>query len=145
MGKHEQKGKGYGFDEKSPRYDGMRATSKYADCCPPEKAIGEHNFDSISPIFNQQGKGYTNLSKRVRKSLKRSIVSPTKKMSKKVLGKLRKLSKGLRRKKSKSKSKSKSRKQKGGAACAVPPNSNHRDPSERKFGCRQGEWTPDCV
>ena len=141
MGKHgkDQKGRGYGFDDKSPKYGGMRANSKYEDCCPPEKATSEHRIDSISPILNQRGAGYAKLSKRVRKSLKRSVVSPTKKMSKKVLGKLRKLSKGLRRKKSKS------RKQKGGAACPKRPESNHRDPSERKFGCRQGKWTPDCI
>ena len=140
MGNHgkEQKGRGYGFAG-GAGHKGMPNIEGYNDCCPPETATSKHNVDSISPIFNQRGRGYAKLSKRVRKSLKRSVVSPIKKRSKKVLGKLRKLSKGLRRKKSKS------RKQRGGADCPKRPESNHRDPSERKFGCRQGKWTPDCV
>ena len=138
----EQTGKGYGYGPKSPRYGGMRATTKYADCCPPVTKTENHNVDSISGMF-QKGAGLRKLSKRVRKGLKMKVVRPTKKMSKKVSktvgGKVRKLSKRLRRKKSKS------RKHKGGAACPNRPESDHRNPSDRTFGCRQGKWTPDCI
>lgn len=134
MAKHgkEQKGKGYEFAGGKGR-KGMPNVKGYSDCCPPVK---NPNVDSISSIF-QKGAGYRKLSKRVRNSVKRRLVTPTKSLTKKVVGKARKLTKRLRRKNSK--------KQRGGAACPNRPKSDHRDPSKRKFGCRQDKWTPDCI
>ena len=141
MGKHEQKGKGYGFNEKSPRYGGMRATSKYSDCCPPTTQTNSHKVDSIGPIL--KGGSYKKMSKRAKNSVKRARNSlkrgtnSVRRFSKNVAGKVRKLTKKLRKRKGKS--------QRGGAVCPKAPLSNHNDPSKRKFGCRQGKWTPDCV
>lgn len=134
MAKHgkEQKGKGYEFAG-GKGHKGMPNVKGYSDCCPPVK---KPNVDSISGMF-QKGAGYRKLSKRVRNSVKRRLVTPTKSLIKKVVGKARKLTKKMKRKKSK--------KQSGGAACPTRPKSNHRDPSKRKFGCRQDKWTPDCI
>ena len=136
MAKHgkEQKGKGYEFAG-GKGHKGMPNVKEYSDCCPPVTRPENMKIDSISSIL--KGGGYRKLSKRVRNSVKRNVITPTKSLTKNVLGKVRKLTKKMKRKKSK--------KQRGGAACPNRPKSNHRDPSKRKFGCRQDKWTPDCI
>lgn len=137
MAKHgkEQKGKGYEFAG-GKGYKGVPNVKSYRGCCPPVTKPENMKIDSISGMF-QKGAGYRKLSKRVRNSVKRNVLTPTKSLTKNVLGKVRKLTKKMKRKKSK--------KQRGGAACPNRPKSDHRDPSKRKFGCRQDKWTPDCI
>ena len=136
MAKHgkEQKGKGYEFAG-GKGHKGMPNVKGYSDCCPPVTKPKNMKIDSISGIL--KGGGYRKLTKRVSNSLKQNVLKPTKSLTKKVLGKVRKLTKKMKRKNSK--------KQRGGAACPNRPKSDHRDPSKRKFGCRQDKWTPDCI
>jgi len=133
-----QKGSGYGFTGKEPQFKGTYAMTGYSDCCPPTVETGDHQVNSISGILkggaahhNKKGGSYHKLSKKLKKGLKKGVKKGAyglHKLSKTVLKKTRKVSKNLRKK------------LRGGNN-----ESNHRDPSVRKFGCKQDKWTPDCI
>ena len=164
------KGSGYGFTGKEPQFKGTYAMTGFSDCCPPTVETKDHKVNSISGILkggaahhnkkggaahhnkkggaahhnkkggavhdnkkggaahhNKKGGSYHKLSKKLKKGVKKGAYG-LHKLSKTVLKKTRKVSKNLRKK------------LRGGNN-----ESNHRDPSVRKFGCKQDKWTPDCI
>ena len=87
MAKHgkEQKGKGYEFAG-GKGHKGMPNVKSYRGCCPPVTKPENMKVDSISGMF-QKGAGYRKLSKRVRNSVKRNVLTPTKSLTKKCFRK----------------------------------------------------------
>ena len=129
-----QKGAGHGFMGNEQQGRGTYATTGYSDCCPPKVDTKDHRINSIGGILsggancNKKGGAYPKkLSKKVKRGLKRGS-SGMRKLSKKMSKKAKKISKKVRKM------------LRGGSK-----KSDHRDPSVRKFGCRQDKWTPDCI
>lgn len=130
---NKQNGAGYGFTGNEPQFRGTYAMTGFSDCCPPTVETKNQRVNSISGILcggaaHKKGGSYHHkLSKKLKKRLKKSA-NGLRKLSKTVLKKTRKVTKNLRKK------------LRGGSK-----KSDHRDPSERKFGCKQDKWTPDCI